>query len=96
VTPQDKAQTDQLIQRINQQAADYLLSPGAGHRAGYRPWPTVTRDDGLLSAGTGPRVDSQVLLDDWLEAIAAKDLTEWRWKIDRSVIPNELVITERR
>jgi hypothetical protein len=41
-------------------------------------------------------VDSQVLLDDWLEAIAVKDLTGWRWKIDRSVIPNELVITERR
>jgi hypothetical protein len=54
------------------------------------------RDDGLLSVGTGPRVDSQVLLYDWLEAIAAKDLAAWRWKIDRNVMPNELVITERR
>jgi hypothetical protein len=96
VTPQDKAQADQLIQRISQQAADYLQSPAAGHCAGYRPWPTVMRDDGLLSAGTGARVDSQVFLDNWLEAIAAQDLTGWRWKIDRSVMPNELVITGRR
>jgi hypothetical protein len=96
VTPQDKAQADELVQRINQQAASYLLDPDAGHRARYRPWPTVIRDDSLLSVGTGPRIDSQVLLSDWLEAIASKDLTGWRWKIDRSVMPNELLITERR
>jgi hypothetical protein len=92
MTPQEQAQADRLAKQVNDKAAAFLLDPAEGHRQGYRPTPTIIRNDDLHSAGTGPRVDSQVLLSDWLKAIAEKDLAVWRWRIDRGVIPNEIEI----
>ncbi|MFC7557363.1 hypothetical protein ACFQU7_41780 [Pseudoroseomonas wenyumeiae] len=76
-----------MAQKINDKAGRFLLDPASGYREGYQPSPSIFRNDDLLSAGPGPRVDSQVLLSDWLEAIARKDLTAWLWRIDHAVIP---------
>jgi hypothetical protein len=96
MTPHEEAQAEQLEQRFNEKAGRFLLDPASGYREGYQPSPTIIRNDNLLSAELGPRVDSQVLLSDWLEAIARKDLTAWLWRIDHAVMPRELVITGRR
>ncbi|MFC7557281.1 hypothetical protein ACFQU7_41280 [Pseudoroseomonas wenyumeiae] len=74
-----------MAQKINDKAGRFLLDPlQATGRAISHPRAFSAM---ILSAGPGPRVDSQVLLSDWLEAIARKDLTAWLWRIDHAVIP---------
>lgn len=92
---QTRAEAKQLEASASELAARFIEDPEAGYRAGYKPAATVSRSD-LLGMGRDQQVDATVLPADWLRAIAEKDLTGWRWRIDESVLPPELVILGRR
>jgi hypothetical protein len=92
---QTQAEADQLAKRANERAAVFRGNPAVGYQAGYSPANKAIVSH-LRGAGPVPQVDYQVSLAEWLDAIGRRDLQAWNYKIDRYVLPAELVILGRR